>query len=204
MTARRTVGHFGETFFLFFIHLVVFSFRNGTVVASRAFCGAPPPSLRARAVGAGPVCVAACCSCLWCREPRGPASATARSVSSPAPASPSDGTAQLTRESSPDTVEPSFPKPSQQTVCVDSPKLPWQLAESGLIWRARRKKPSDSWRQQTEVRRVTRYRMDGEPVADLVLLQFSQDVGQREHDGGVAGEEPQRLSANQLRLGEVT
>lgn len=32
--------------------------------------------------------------------------------------------------------------------CSCSPKLPWKLAAFGLIWRARRKKPSDSWEQK--------------------------------------------------------
>ena len=44
---------------------------------------------------AGPVCVAACCSCPGCLGLLDPASETARSASSPAPASPSDGTAPL-------------------------------------------------------------------------------------------------------------
>lgn len=34
--------------------------------------------------------------------------------------------------------------------CSCSPKLPWKLAAFGLIWRARRKKPSDSWGQKKQ------------------------------------------------------
>lgn len=56
---------------------------------------APVGFLRVWAVWAGPFCVAACYSCLSYREPRGPNWETARSVSLPARASPSDDTAQL-------------------------------------------------------------------------------------------------------------
>lgn len=92
---------------------------------------------------------------------------------------------------------------------MGSPKLPWQLAEFGLMWRARRKKASDSWRQHEQVYIDFNAEQRSACVewrrasADLVLLQFPQDVSQREHDGGVAGEEPQSLAANQLCLSQV-